>query len=311
MIRPGHGLEVVSKVNDIPKGSRLAVSTNLLASLDQPALMRATGQVAEPDRPPGPRRGAGRRRPGDPRGVAGRFGRRLAGLGRRLPGREDHPGRPRGRGRPRVGRQPGAAPPRPRDPERHPGRPGDADRRPGLPRALAESLVLVHGGMAQNVGPVLNMVTEKVSPPEPRAEWLARGRRRSGSSRRSSKPSARRTSAGSGADDAELGRADQGDHPLGQQPVHRDDHPKGQIRARRRLLGLPDARRDVRGGGMAFFVAPHRRDAFRETAKRDHATGTKSSLDDALPFAMDARRLRLPDQPPRVVRRPRQRATRR
>ena len=30
---PGHGLEVVSKVNDIPKGSRLAVSTNLLASL--------------------------------------------------------------------------------------------------------------------------------------------------------------------------------------------------------------------------------------------------------------------------------------
>ena len=33
IVRPGHGLEVVSKVNDIPKGSRLAVSTNLLASL--------------------------------------------------------------------------------------------------------------------------------------------------------------------------------------------------------------------------------------------------------------------------------------
>ena len=30
---PGYGLEIVSKVNDIPKGSRLAVSTNLLASL--------------------------------------------------------------------------------------------------------------------------------------------------------------------------------------------------------------------------------------------------------------------------------------
>ena len=29
----GHGLEIVCKVNDIPKGSRLAVSTNLLASL--------------------------------------------------------------------------------------------------------------------------------------------------------------------------------------------------------------------------------------------------------------------------------------
>src|SRR5262249_33816156 len=28
IVRPGHGLEIVSKVNDIPKGSRLAVSTN-------------------------------------------------------------------------------------------------------------------------------------------------------------------------------------------------------------------------------------------------------------------------------------------
>ncbi len=44
VIRPGHGLEVVSKVNDIPKGSRLAVSTNLLASLIS-LLMRATGQA--------------------------------------------------------------------------------------------------------------------------------------------------------------------------------------------------------------------------------------------------------------------------
>src|SRR6185437_9042231 len=44
LVRPGHGLEVVSKVNDIPKGSRLAVSTNLLASLIS-LLMRATGQT--------------------------------------------------------------------------------------------------------------------------------------------------------------------------------------------------------------------------------------------------------------------------
>ena len=40
--RPGHGLEIVSRVNDIPKGSRLAVSTNLLASLIS-VCMRATG----------------------------------------------------------------------------------------------------------------------------------------------------------------------------------------------------------------------------------------------------------------------------
>jgi hypothetical protein len=42
--RSGLGLELVSKVNDIPKGSRLAVSTNLLGCLIS-VLMRATGQV--------------------------------------------------------------------------------------------------------------------------------------------------------------------------------------------------------------------------------------------------------------------------
>ena len=44
MVGPGLGLEIVSKVNDIPKGSRLAVSTNLLASIIT-ACMRATGQI--------------------------------------------------------------------------------------------------------------------------------------------------------------------------------------------------------------------------------------------------------------------------
>ena len=33
LVGPGRGLEIVSRVNDIPKGSRLAVSTNLLGSL--------------------------------------------------------------------------------------------------------------------------------------------------------------------------------------------------------------------------------------------------------------------------------------
>ena len=42
---PGRGLELVSSVNNIPKGSRLAVSTNLLAALISVA-MRATGQAA-------------------------------------------------------------------------------------------------------------------------------------------------------------------------------------------------------------------------------------------------------------------------
>ncbi|HEX3941382.1 MAG TPA: hypothetical protein VHX11_07870, partial [Acidobacteriaceae bacterium] len=45
MQREGLGLEIVSHVNNIPKGSRLAVSTNLLGSLIA-VCMRATGQAA-------------------------------------------------------------------------------------------------------------------------------------------------------------------------------------------------------------------------------------------------------------------------
>ncbi|MFW2385911.1 MAG: UTP--glucose-1-phosphate uridylyltransferase, partial [Akkermansiaceae bacterium] len=41
---PGRGIEIISSVNNIPKGSRLAVSTNLLAALIA-ACMRATGQT--------------------------------------------------------------------------------------------------------------------------------------------------------------------------------------------------------------------------------------------------------------------------
>ena len=44
IVGPGRGIEVVSSVNGIPKGSRLAVSTSLLASLIA-VCMRATGQA--------------------------------------------------------------------------------------------------------------------------------------------------------------------------------------------------------------------------------------------------------------------------
>src|SRR5438876_1393584 len=45
IVGPGRGLELVSSVNNIPKGSRLAVSTTLLAALVS-VCMRATGQAA-------------------------------------------------------------------------------------------------------------------------------------------------------------------------------------------------------------------------------------------------------------------------
>src|SRR5205823_13170662 len=48
LLGPGRGLELVSSVNNIPKGSRLAVSTNLLAALIA-VCMRATGQTRSLD----------------------------------------------------------------------------------------------------------------------------------------------------------------------------------------------------------------------------------------------------------------------
>ena len=112
VVRPGHGLEVVSKVNDIPKGSRLAVSTNLLASLIS-LLMRADRANAKNfTGPAGAGRGAGGGFAGDSRGMARRFRRRLAGLRRRFPRRQIDSRRRFGRGaRSRVGREPGPAPP--------------------------------------------------------------------------------------------------------------------------------------------------------------------------------------------------------
>ena len=46
LVGRGNGLELVSEINDIPKGSRLAVSTNLLGSLIS-VLMRATSQISQ------------------------------------------------------------------------------------------------------------------------------------------------------------------------------------------------------------------------------------------------------------------------
>src|SRR3989442_3228258 len=56
IVGPGRGLEIVSHVNDIPKGSRLAVSTTLLpalVSVGMPAPRQAgslAGQLPEPGR---------------------------------------------------------------------------------------------------------------------------------------------------------------------------------------------------------------------------------------------------------------------
>ena len=162
---PGRGFELVSNVNRIPKGSRLAVSTNLLGALIG-ACMRATGQIralSGPMEETERRMVAARAILGEWLGGSGGGWQDSGGLwpGIKLiegvtaqPGDVEH-GLSRGCLLPRhtlLG----------------------PDRVPAEARArLQESLVLVHGGMAQNVGPILEMVTEKYLL-RGEAEWAAR-----------------------------------------------------------------------------------------------------------------------------------------
>ena len=165
LVRPGYGIELVSQVNGIPKGSRLAVSTSLLASLIA-VCMRATGQtraltgpLAEEER----------------RTVAARaiLGEWLAGSGGGWqdsggiwPGMKVIQGVEAGRDDPEFGVSRGRLLPNHRiltldD--------ASAETR----QRLQDSLVVVHGGMAQDVGPILEMVTEKYLL-RSEAEWRGR-----------------------------------------------------------------------------------------------------------------------------------------
>ena len=164
---PGRGCELVSSVNRIPKGSRLAVSTNLLGALIG-VCMRATGQIgalegplAEADR----RIVAARAILGEWLGGSGGGWQDSGGL---WPGIKLIEGAPAHPGDPEHGISRGRLLPRHTllGPDRVP---------PAARRALQDSLVLVHGGMAQNVGPILEMATEKYLL-RSAEEWVARGR---------------------------------------------------------------------------------------------------------------------------------------
>ena len=150
---PGRGLEIVSNVNNIPKGSRLAVSTNLLASLIS-VCMRATGQARSLD---GPLQEDERRLVlarallGEWLGGSGGGWQDSGGV---WPGMKLICGVPAGEGDPELGISRGRLMPTHKILDQH-------DASPETRRRLQESLVLVHGGMAQNVGPILEMVTEK------------------------------------------------------------------------------------------------------------------------------------------------------
>jgi hypothetical protein len=161
----GHGIEIVSKVNDIPKGSRLAVSTNLLACLIS-VCMRATKQIDTLTGPLGEN---------DRRLVAARaiLGEWLGGSGGGWqdsggvwPGIKLISGVAAQPGDVEYGISRGCLLPRHRVFT-------SEDLAPGTRELLQNSLVLVHGGMAQDVGPILEMVTEKYLL-RSRKEWTGR-----------------------------------------------------------------------------------------------------------------------------------------
>ena len=276
IVGPGMGLELATKVNDIPKGSRLAVSTSLLASIVS-VLMRATGQTAslegalnETER----RLAASRAILGEWLGGSGGGWQDSGGL---WPGLKVISGAVADETDPEWGVSKGCLLPRHRIL-------GEADLHPDITRRLADSLVLIHGGMAQNVGPILEMVTEKYLL-RAQAEWEARQAMRA-------------------IFDNILGALKTGDvRDLAANTTRNWNGPLKTIipwvtnrftetiiaRARERyqqdfwgflMLG------GMSGGGMAMFVAPERRQTFRDDI-REIMVAAKRELEDALPFAMD------------------------
>ncbi len=163
--KPGVGVELVSHVNDIPKGSRLAVSTNLLASLIS-ICMRATGQIrsltgslSESER----RLVAARAILGEWIGGSGGGWQDSGGV---WPGIKLIEGVSPQEGDPEFGVSRGRLIPN------HTILTENEVSR-ATREALQASLILVHGGMAQDVGPILEMVTERyLLRSEP--EWTAR-----------------------------------------------------------------------------------------------------------------------------------------
>ncbi len=276
LVGPGKGLEIVSKVNGIPKGSRLAVSTSLLACLIA-VCMRATGQTQdltgildEPER----------------RLVAARaiLGEWLAGSGGGWqdsggvwPGMKLITGELAQPGDPEYGISRGRLLPSHHilDLDEV-----DVDTR----RRLQESLVLVHGGMAQDVGPILEMVTEKYLLRSD-AEWIGRKK-------------------AMGIFDEVVGLLRDGDvRGIGDATTRNFFGPIETIIPWANNLYTVTLIKRIRaafgddfwgfwmlggmsGGGMGFIFDPERRVAAQATLLATMMR-TKQELEDALPFAMD------------------------
>ncbi len=274
--RAGRGIEIVSRVNDIPKGSRLAVSTNLLGCLIAVA-MRATGQIhsltgplTETDR----RTVAARAILGEWLGGSGGGWQDSGGL---WPGMKLIQGVEAAEGDPEFGVSRGCLLPR-----------HDVlsfeEVTPATRERLERSLVLVHGGMAQDVGPILEMVTEKYLL-RSEAEWQARLRAMGifdeivGHLR-------------GGAMEAVGGATERNFFGPIQTiiPWATNDYTETLIRAVRAEFGAGFEGfwmlGGMAGGGMGFLFAPETRPAAQERL-RSIMSETKRRLEGAVPFAME------------------------
>jgi hypothetical protein len=276
IVGPGRGLEIVSCVNNIPKGSRLAVSTSLLAALIS-VCMRATGQAASL---------TGQLHEHERRLVLARaiLGEWLGGSGGGWqdsggvwPGMKLITGVLASEGDPESGVSRGRLMPRHHIL-------GFNDVSPTTRRALQDSLVLVHGGMAQNVGPILEMVTEKYLL-RSEAEWQAR---QSMLGILEEILAALRR-----ADVQAIGAATTRNFSQPIQtiiPWASNFYTETLIARARAVLG--DAfwgfwmLGGMSGGGMGFIVAPERR-AEAQTLLQEIMAATERDLQSALPFAME------------------------
>lgn len=275
LVGPGRGLELVSRVNGIPKGSRLAVSTSLLACLIT-ACMRATGQAAL----------TGQLVETERRIVAARaiLGEWLAGSGGGWqdsggvwPDMKLITGVLAGPDDPEHGVSRGRL-----LPAHHIYSPTEIT--PEARQRLQDSLILFHGGMAQNVGPILQQVTEKYLL-RSEAEWQARqeaislldeiiARLRAADVRGIGAATMRNFA---GPIQAIIPRATT---LYTERLIERAQGAWGEAFWGFWMLG------GASGGGMGFVVDPRRRDAARDELPA-LLSAAKRELEHALPFAME------------------------
>lgn len=273
---PGCGLEIVSHVRDIPKGSRLAVSTNLLASLIA-VCMRATSQahalmgpLSERER----RITAARAILGEWLGGSGGGWQDSGGLWpgiKLISGQRAEPGDPEhGISRGRL------------LPEHQILGPDVVS--PAAREQLQQSVVLVHGGMAQDVGPVLEMVTDRYLLRSAHA-WQCR--------RRAIELLDEIRSALCAGDSAALGRATmqhfegpvQGIIPWATNLFTETVIARVRERFGKAFYGFCMLG-GMSGGGMAFLFEPAVRTEALD-AVQEILSATKRELEHALPFAME------------------------